>query len=59
MFAQQRNSSTLDDRYLMLINAHNNMDIFTYAQETESEKKIPRIFQKQAGLIVLCHMSMF
>lgn len=52
LYAQDRKNKILDDPHLMMINAHQNADIFQYVQETEKEQKIPRIFQKQKVSVI-------
>ena len=52
LYAQDRKNKILDDPHLMMINAHQNADIFQFVQETEEEQKIPRIFQKQKVSVI-------
>ena len=35
----------------MMVDPHQNLEIFKYAQETEAEKKIPRIFERQKNSV--------
>lgn len=45
IFAQDRNSSLIADPHVMLLDVHKEYDIFKNEEQTESEKKIPRVFE--------------
>jgi hypothetical protein len=55
VFAQDRESKDLNDPYLNLVDAHENLDIFKIIKETPEEAAYPRVFpvpkelKRQAG----------
>ena len=59
LFAQERDSQTLNENYLFMLNVFKNPEIFQHVKESEEEAKIPKLHtievSKKEGAAVVSH----